>query len=145
MIVLDTNVISELMRSQPDRAVVAWVSAQPRETLYTTGVNEAEVFYGIRAMPEGRRRTAFEIVAETLFAREFAGRVLPFDGAAARRYADIVVLRRQAGKPIEAFDALIAAVAWVASAAVATRDVDGFADCGLMIINPWESTRSHTG
>jgi predicted nucleic acid-binding protein len=94
VIVLDTNAISELMQSAPDRAVLA---------------------------------------------EEFAGRVLPFDGAAARRYADIVVLRRQAGKPIEAFDALIAATASVAGAAVATRDLEGFAGCGLSLINPWDA------
>jgi hypothetical protein len=139
MIVLDTNVISELMRSAPHPAVVAWVAAQPRSALYTTGVNEAEVFYGIRAMPEGRRREALAAGAEALFAEEFAGRVLSFDGTAARRYAEIVVLRRRAGKPIEAFDALIAAIAWVAGAAIATRDVDGFADCGLTVINPWDA------
>jgi toxin FitB len=137
VIVLDTNVISELMRSRRDPAVVAWIAAQPRGTLYTTGVNEAEIFYGIRAMPEGRRRSDLTAGAEALFAEEFAGRVLPFDGAAARRYAEIVVLRRQAGTPIEAFDALIAAIAWVAGAAVATRDVEGFAACGLTVINPW--------
>ncbi len=105
MIVPDTNVISELMRSQPHRAVVAWVAAQP----------------------------------DALFAEEFAGRILPFAGTAARRYADIVVLRRHAGKQIEAFDALIAATAWVAGAAVATRDVEGFSGCGLTIVNPWEA------
>jgi predicted nucleic acid-binding protein len=138
MIVLDTNVISELMRSQPNPIVVAWVAAQPRNTLYTTGVNEAEIFYGICAMPEGRRRSGLAAGAETLFAEEFDGRVLPFDGSAARRYAEIVVLRRQVGKPIEAFDALIAATAWVAGASVATRDVEGFADCGLTVINPWQ-------
>lgn len=91
MIVLDTNVISELMRSQPDPAVVAWIAARPRGTLYTTGVNEAEIFYGIRSMPEGRRRSGLAAGAEALFAEEFAGRVLPFNGAAARRYAEIVV------------------------------------------------------
>jgi predicted nucleic acid-binding protein len=137
VIVLDTNVISELMRSQPDLAVVAWIAGQPRGTVYTTGVNEAEIFYGILAMPEGRRRSSLAAGAEALFAEEFAGRVLPFDGVAARRYAEIVVLRRRAGKPIEAFDALIAATAWVAGAAIATRDVQGFAGCGLAVINPW--------
>ena len=72
-----------------------------------------------------------------LFAEEFAGRVLIFGGAAARRYAEIVILRRQAGKPIEAFDALIAATALVTGAAVATRDIAGFEGCGLTLINPW--------
>ncbi len=139
MIVLDTNIISELMRPQPNPAVVAWVAAQPRSSLYTTSVSEAELFYGICAMPEGRRRSGLAAGAEALFAEEFAGRVLPFSGAAARRYVDIVITRRQAGKPIEAFDALIAATALVAGAAVATRDVGGFEGCGLTLINPWEA------
>jgi predicted nucleic acid-binding protein len=139
VIVLDTNIISELMRPQPNPAVVAWVAAQPRSSLYTTSVSEAELFYGICAMPEGRRRSGLAAGAEALFAEEFAGRVLPFSGAAARRYVDIVITRRQAGKPIEAFDALIAATALVAGAAVATRDVGGFEGCGLTLINPWEA------
>ncbi len=138
MIVLDTNVISELMRSQPHPAVVSWVAAQPRGTLYTTSVNEAELFYGIHALPEGRRRSDLAAAADALFAEEFAGRVLTFGGPAARRYVEIVLLRRQAGQPIEAFDALIAATAAVAGATVATRDIGGFAGCGLTLINPWE-------
>jgi toxin FitB len=133
VIVLDTNVISELMRSQPHPAVTAWVAAQSRGSLYTTSVNEAELFYGISAMPEGRRRSGLAAGAEALFAEEFAGRVLVFGGAAAGRYAEIVILRRQAGKPIEAFDALIAATALVAGAAVATRDIAGFEGCGLTL------------
>ena len=82
------------------------MAAQSRGSLYTTSVNEAELFYGISAMPEGRRRSGLAAGAEALFAEEFAGRVLVFGGAAARRYAEIVILRRRAGKPIEAFDAL---------------------------------------
>src|SRR5271166_2179285 len=121
------------MRSQPHPAVTAWVAAQSRGSLYTTSVNEAELFYGISAMPEGRRRSGLAAGAEALFAEEFAGRVLVFGGAAARRYAEIVILRRQAGKPIEAFDALIAATALVAGAAVATRDIAGFEGCGLTL------------
>ena len=139
MIVLDTNVVSELMRSQPDPGVFAWVAAQARAALYTTSINRAEVFFGIRALPEGRRRAALMEAAAAMFDDDLAGRVLSFDVAASSRYAEIVVLRRQAGKRIEAFDALIAATAWVAGAAVATRDVDGFAGCGLDIINPWEA------
>jgi predicted nucleic acid-binding protein len=140
VIVLDTNVISELMRSQPHPAVTAWMAAQSRGSLYTTSVNEAELFYGISAMPEGRRRSGLAAGAEALFAEEFAGRVLVFGGAAARRYAEIVILRRQAGRPIEAFDALIAATALVAGAAVATRDIAGFEGCGLTLINPWQAS-----
>ncbi len=140
MIVLDTNIISELMRREPNPAVVAWVAAQPRGSLYTTSITEAELFYGIGCMPEGRRRSGLAAGAEALFAEEFAGRVLPFSGAAARRYAEIVIRRRQAGKPIEGFDALIAATALVAGAAVATRDTGGFEGCGLTLINPWEES-----
>jgi predicted nucleic acid-binding protein len=137
LIILDTNVISELMRSRPEPAVFAWVAAQPRDTLYTTHINQAEVFYGISAMPAGRRSEALAAAAEALFAEDFAHRVLPFAGAASRRYGEIVVARRATGRPIENFDALIAAIAFVAGASVATRDTSGFADCGLTLINPW--------
>ena len=108
MFILDTNVISELMRPQPDPAVFAWVAAQPRDTLFTTSVSEAEVFHGIGAMPEGRRRDGLAASAEALFVEEFAGRVLPFAGIAARRYGEIITGRLTVGKPISSFDALIA-------------------------------------
>ena len=83
MIVLDTNILSELMRSEPAAAVFAWVSAQPRATLYTTSVSKAEILYGIAVLPEGRRRLALAAAAEAMFADDFEGRVLPFDEAAA--------------------------------------------------------------
>jgi predicted nucleic acid-binding protein len=137
MIVLDTNVISELMRPRPDAAVFAWVSAQRRSVLYTTGINQAEILYGVAMLPDGRRRAALSAAAEAMFADDLADRVLPFDGAAAAHYARIVTARRQAGKPIEAFDALIAAIARAAGADVATRDTDGFDGCGLTLIDPW--------
>jgi len=140
MIVLDTNVLSELMRSQPGAAVFAWVAAQPRAALYTTSVNKAEIFYGISVLPEGRRRSALAAAAEAMFIDDFAGRVLPFDEAAALHYADIVAARRREGRPIEAFDAQIAAMARVAGAELATRDVGDFAGCGLILVNPWEPT-----
>ena len=138
MIVLDTNVISELMRPEPHPAVVAWVAAQPRATLYTTSINRAEILYGVAAMPTGRRRDGFEAVAAAIFAEEFAGRVLAFDGRAAEHYARIVAGRRQAGAPIEGFDALIAATAVAAGFAIATRDIAGFERCGIDLINPWQ-------
>jgi predicted nucleic acid-binding protein len=138
MIVLDTNVISELMRSQPDPAVLAWVAVQPRAALYTTSIDCAEIFFGIRALPDGKRRAALAESAAAMFDEDLGGRILPFDAVAAVRYSDIVVSRRLAGAPIEAFDALIAATASVAGAAVATRDTGGFDGCGLTLINPWE-------
>jgi toxin FitB len=137
VIVLDTNVISELMQPQPHPRVLAWVAAQPRSLLYTTYFNQAEVLYGIAALPAGRRRTALSDLAATMFAEEFAGRVLPFNAAGAIRYADIVAARRRSGSPIEVFDALIAATASVAGAGVATRDTSGFEGCGVSVINPW--------
>jgi toxin FitB len=140
MIVLDTNVISELMRSEPDPTVFAWAAAQPRASLCTTSINCAEILFGIRALPDGRRRTALADAAAMMFDEDLGGRVLSFDAAAASRYSEIVVTRRRAGAPIEAFDALIAATAYIASAAVATRDTEGLEGCGVTLINPWEAS-----
>ena len=138
MFVLDTNVVSELMRPAPHPAVFAWVAAQPRASLYTTSVTRAEILSGIGIMPEGRRRAALSDAAAAMFDEDLRGR-------AADRYAEITVSRRQAGAPIHTFDALIAATALVARAAMVTRDTDGFAGCGLTLVNPWEGgTRSAT-
>jgi predicted nucleic acid-binding protein len=120
--------------------VFAWVSDQPRATLYTNSVNKAEILYGIAVLPEGRRRLALAEAAEAMFADNFAGRVLPFDEAAAVHYAEIVAARRREGRPIEAFDAQIAATTLVRGAGLATRDTGDFAGCGLAVINPWEVT-----
>jgi predicted nucleic acid-binding protein len=125
VIVLDTNVISELMRPEPDGTVLAWVAAQPRAQFYTTHFNQAEMLYGIAALPAGRRRTTLADLAETMFAEDFRDRILPFNAAAAARY------------PIGIIDALIAATALAAGASVATRDIGGFEGCGLTVINPW--------
>jgi toxin FitB len=140
VIVLDTNVLSELMRSRPAVAVFACVAAQPRAELYTTSVNKAEILYGIAALPDGRRRAALAATAEAMFTDDFAGRVLPFDEEAAVHYTEIVAARRREGRPIEAFNAQIAATAQAAGADLATRDVSDFAGCGLTLVNPWETT-----
>ena len=140
MIVVDTNVISELMRGDPHPTVLAWVAAQPRPLVYTTHINQAEILYGIAALPEGRRRAALAAAATAMFTEDFAGRILPFDAGAARCYPEIVLVRRQVGNPIEKFDALIAATAMAAGASIATRDIGGFADCGLTLVDPWEAT-----
>jgi predicted nucleic acid-binding protein len=137
VIVLDTNVISELMRAEPHPRVLAWVAAQPDALLYTTYVTQAEILYGIAALPEGRRRAALAEVAEGIFGEDFAGRILPFGAGAAACYASVVVARRRAGNPIEQLDALIAAIALAAGASVATRDSGGFTGCGLTVIDPW--------
>jgi toxin FitB len=137
VIVLDTNVISELMRPQPHSNVLAWMRAQPRALLHTTRINQAEILYGIAALPEGRRRTALAAAANAMFAEDFADRILPFGAAAVEHYTGIVLVRRRTGKPIEGFDALIAAIALAAGADVATRDIGGFAGCGLNLVDPW--------
>jgi predicted nucleic acid-binding protein len=137
LIILDTNVISELMRAEPDPAVFAWVAAQAPASLYTTSINKAEILYGIAALPQGRRRISLSARADAMFAEDFAERIVPFDAAAAAHYAEIVARRRRAGRPIEVLDAQIAAAVLTFGAELATRDVGGFADCGVTIINPW--------
>ena len=137
MIILDTNVISELMRREPNPAVVAWIAGQPNASLCTTSISKAEIFYGIAALPEGRRRAAFLAAAEAMFAEDLVDRILPFDAEAAELYGKIVATRGRAGRPIETFDALIAATALAAGADVATRDVGGFEGIGLTLIDPW--------
>jgi predicted nucleic acid-binding protein len=137
VIVIDTNVISELMRPEPHPTVVAWIAALPSATLFTTSVNKAEILHGIAVLSEGRRRAALVAAAEAIFSEDLAERVLPFDDVAADRYAEIVAARRRTGRPIDAFDALIAATALAAGADIATRDVGGFEGLGLTLIDPW--------
>lgn len=136
MIVLDTNVLSEVMKGSPHAAVKRWMVAQVAARLVTTAVCEAEMLYGIAILPAGRRRTALHAAVEKIFG-EFAGRILPFDSAAARAFADIAAERRRAGRPIGESDGQIAAIARVHGAAVATRDVDDFAGCGVHVLSPW--------
>jgi len=140
VIIVDTNVISELMRGEPNPAVLAWAAAQPRAQLYTTRISQAEILYGIAGLPQGRRRAALAAAANAMFDEDFRDRILPFDAGAAVRYPEVVLARRQAGKPIEKFDALIAATTLAAGASIVTRDTGGFAGCGLTVINPWATS-----
>jgi len=138
MIVLDTNVLAELMRRRPEPQVMAWVAAHPPTALFTTTVTQAEVLYGVALLPEGKRRADLERAARQMFSEDFAERVLPFDSAAAEEFAAIVATRRQRGRPIAQLDAQIAAVARSRGAAVATRNIHDFEDCGIDLFNPWE-------
>ena len=138
MILLDTNVLSELMKAAPAESVLRWFSTQPANSLYTTSITQAEVLHGILLLPPGRRRSAFEAAADAMFEEEFAGRILPFGSDAAHPYARIAAERRRAGRPIPLFDAQIAAIAYCAGAAVASRNVADFDGCGVEVINPWE-------
>jgi toxin FitB len=137
MIVLDTNVLSETLRPVPSPRVLEWMRSEPVSALFTTAITEAELFYGLALLPRGRRRQSFEAVVEQMFAQELAGRVLPFDSAAARQFADIAARRRLAGRPISDGDARIAAIARSRGAALATHNVEDFAGCEVQIIDPW--------
>ncbi len=139
MIVLDTNVLSEMMKASPSAGVARWLAAQPATSLYTTAVTQAEILHGVMLLPAGRRRGAIEKAAEAMFDEDFAGRVLPFGSDAARLYARIAADRRRAGRPISHFDAQIAAIARSTGAAVATRDVADYHGCGVEVIDPWEA------
>lgn len=138
MILVDTNIISELMRAEPEPAVLAWIDRAPRNTLYTSVIVQAEIIYGVQCLPAGRRREGLDAQAAAIFAIEFAGRILPVTEAVAAHYASIAAQRRQAGRSFGLFDTLIAATARSAGAAVASRNTKDFKDCGVDVINPWE-------
>ena len=137
MVVLDTNVVSELMRERVDPRVRAWLDSQLNSALFTTTITEAEILTGIAILPDGERRRGIAAAAERAFGVLFAGRILPFDSAAAKAYAVIAAARRAAGHPINHADCQIAAIARSAGASVATRDSDGFQGCGIDVVNPW--------
>ncbi len=137
MIVLDTNVISEMMRPKPAPAVVAWFAGQPAAALFTTALTQAEIMYGLALMPAGKRRAALQAAAKALFEEDFAGRLLPYDSDAAPHFAEIAAERRRLGQPISQVDAQIAAITCSRAGSIATRNARDFAGCGLAIIDPW--------
>jgi predicted nucleic acid-binding protein len=139
VIVLDTNVVSEMMKATPAPGVMRWLGRYPSPSLYTTSITQAEIMHGIMLLPAGKRRSAFEHAADAMFKEEFAEKILPFAGDAALPYARIAAARQRAGRPIAPFDAQIAAIALTINAALATRNVDDFDRCGVRVLNPWES------
>jgi predicted nucleic acid-binding protein len=136
MIVLDTNVVSELMRTAPEPAVLAWLQQTSSTGLFTTAVTVAEIRYGIARLPEGRRRETLHQAAKEVFAA-FPRQILPFDLAAAGAYADVVAGRESDGNPISGFDAQIAAICRSQAATLATRNTKDFTDTGIATIDPW--------
>jgi len=138
VILLDTNVLSEVVKPFPSEIVLDWLAAQIPVELFTTTITLAEVLYGVESLPPGKRRTRLLEEAELMFAEDFAGRILPFDEDAARAFASIFVARNAAGRPIFQFDAMIAAIARVHHAAMATRNTADFQLCGIQVIDPWE-------
>jgi toxin FitB len=137
MIVLDTNVVSELMRTHPVDLVVRWVAGRPHTSLCTTAITQAEIFLGVQLLPKGKRRDTLEEAASDIFEDDFEGRVFSFDGEAARAYARIVAGRRRSGRPISEADAQIAAIARALGFDLATRNVSDFEGCGIELHDPW--------
>ena len=142
MVVIDTNVVSELMRPTPALAVMAWFSRQDSADLYLTAVSEAELRAGAAILPSVRRRDRLAAEVDAVVREDFAGRVLPFDSAAARAYAAIATSRRSVDRPILEADCQIAAIARARDAAVATRNAVDFEHCGIAVIDPWADDRA---
>jgi predicted nucleic acid-binding protein len=137
MFVLDTNVVSELMRPAPAPKVLGWANAVNRASLFITAFTQGEILSGIARLPLGARRDQLAASAGIMFVDRFRGRVLPFDSLAAVHYADITTRRQRRGRPVAPFDAGIAAIARANAMAVVTRNVKDFEDVGLDIIDPW--------
>jgi hypothetical protein len=141
MILLDTNVISETQRLEPNARVLDWIDAQALETLYLSTITVAELRAGVALMPVGKRRISLEGSLEKHLLPMFANRVLPFDIACTKAYADLMAKSRAAGLAIETADAFIAAVALANGFTVATRDTSPFEAAGANVINPWEAVQ----
>jgi predicted nucleic acid-binding protein len=137
MLILDTNVISEIMQALPSPRVQEWWSQQQAGELFTSTVTVAEILYGIELLPRGKRRDRLLAEAEAMFSQDFAGRILPFDEEAARAFPGIAAGRRVKGSPIAALDAQIAAIARSRRAILATRNTTDFEGCGVRLVNPW--------
>lgn len=137
MIVLDTNLLSELMKAAPDRVVWSWFQAQLREDLHTTAITVAEIHSGIQRMPNGRRRDEVRKTADGMFAA-VTDEVLSFTAEAAMAYPVVLDRRTRAGLPIQPLDAQIAAICLVEEATLATRNTKDFVETGVELVNPWE-------
>ncbi len=136
-VLLDTNVVSELMRKVPDPVVAVWAAGHRLEDLFFSAVGEAELRYGVAILPAGQRRETLLSDIERMMDEAFGSRVLPFDSGAARAYADIAAMRRSAGRPVGPADCQIAAIARSRHMAVATRNVRDFEDVDIEVVDPW--------
>lgn len=137
MIVLDTNVVSEIIRPVPSEQVLRWISSQPALLLYTTTITQAEMLYGAEILTKGKKKKALEAALNGMFEEDFRSRVLAFDLSCAKHFAEIAAARKSLGRPISQFDAQIAAIAKSRKATLATRNVEDFTDCGIKLVNPW--------
>jgi toxin FitB len=142
MIVLDTNVLSELMRRRPAPRVVEWVDEQDASALAITAITVAELLYGVARLRDGARKGKLASAVHALVREDFAGRVLPFDVAAASEYADLVSERERQGRPVSAADGQIGAICRHRRARLATRNVRDFEATGVVVLDPWASRSS---
>ena len=138
MIVLDTNVLSELMRPAPNGRVLAWMAEQPGDGLFTTAITCGEMLFGARTLPASRRRDELLAAIGAIFSIDMAGRILPYDEAAADAHAWIATRRRALGRPGSQSDLMIAGIVRAHGATLATRNVGDFADCGVDLVDPWQ-------
>ena len=137
MILLDTNVLSELMRAKPDHQVLAWVDAQPANQLVICSITVAEILYGIARMPDGKRKQGLLGIASAMFDEDFAGNILPFDSDAAVYYAEIAAESEARGRVVDMADTQIAAIGRLHDAVIATRNVRHFESLGVSQVDPW--------
>jgi predicted nucleic acid-binding protein len=139
MIILDTNVLSALMRHSSDKKVVDWLDKQPRTSIWTTSITILEVRFGLQILPVGKRRTALVQAFEKVLVDKIESRVAPFDTAAAQEAGDLMSLRHKRGRPGELRDTMIAGIALATHATLATRNTLHFEDLSVLVVNPWVS------
>jgi predicted nucleic acid-binding protein len=137
MIVLDTNVVSEVLKPNPATTVLDWLASYPASELFTTSITEAEIRYGVALLPAGKKRNALAKAVGEVFLEDLEGRILPFDSNCARAYAEIASKRRALGRPISQLDAQIGSIAFSHAATIATRNTSDFEHCGVPVVNPW--------
>jgi predicted nucleic acid-binding protein len=140
MIVLDTNIISELAKSKPEPKVIAWLDSQPSESIWTTAITVFEIRFGLDQMPVGKKRRQLTEAIELMLHEDLGGRVLAFDEAAADEAGRIAARLRAEGRPIELRDGLIAGTVAARRGTLATRNIKHFADTGIAVIDPWIAT-----
>ena len=138
MIILDTNVLSALMRTEPEVPVLKWLDQQPDSSIWTTSITIMEIRYGLQGMPAGRRREQMTQELEAVLREEIEGRYASFDIAAAEHAAELMALRRRKGRPVELRDTMIAGIALATRATLATRNTSHFEDLSVPVINPWK-------
>jgi predicted nucleic acid-binding protein len=139
MIVVDTNVLSALMRRVPDPSVITWLDGQPRTSVWTTSVTILEVQFGLQVMPAGKRRSALMELFERVLTEKIERRVASFDALAARHAAELMAVRQKNGRPGELRDTMIAGIVLASRATLATRNTRHFKDLSISLINPWEA------